>query len=167
MHVMSSKRSSTVTEDEEEIKKARNLYKALTNDSRSVFYATNKITKTLVKKARNSLYKKDIVSVNVYNKSGKKFLELETFPFSTPFIKKRQNIIRSTLYSFSGSFQAPQADIAYISFLARPAVDPKFCTLFIDLFTSKMYLYPMEIRNLLAKKLELFYGDINKKEMVK
>ena len=55
---MSNKKSSTVTEDEEEKKKARNLYKALTNDSESVFYATNKITKTLVKKARNSLYRK-------------------------------------------------------------------------------------------------------------
>ena len=88
-------------------------------------------------------------------------------PFSTPFIKKRQNIIRTTLYSFSRSFQALQADIASISFLAKSAVDPKFCTLFIDLFTSIMYMYPMEIRNLLAKQLELFYGDINKKEMVK
>ena len=96
-----------------------------------------------------------------------KFLELETFPFSTPFIKKRQNIICKTLYSFSGSFQALQAEIAYISFLASSAIDPKFCTLFIDLFTSKMYMCPMEIRNLLAKKLELFYGDINKKDMVK
>ena len=71
------------------------------------------------------------------------------------------------LYSFSRSFQALQADIASISFLAKSAVDPKFCTLFIDLFTSIMYMYPMEIRNLLAKQLELFYGDINKKEMVK
>ena len=81
VHVMSSKRSSTVTEDEEEIKKARNLYKALTNDSRSVFYATNKITKSLVKKARNSLYNKDIVSVNVYNKSGKQIFRAGNFSF--------------------------------------------------------------------------------------
>ena len=81
VHVMSSKRSSTVTEDEEEIKKARNLYKALTDDSRSVFYATNKITKTLVKKARNSLYNKDIVSVNVYNKSGKQIFRAGNFSF--------------------------------------------------------------------------------------
>ena len=81
VHVMSSKRSSTVTEDEEEIKKARNLYKALTDDSRSVFYATNKITKTLVKKARNSLYNKDIVYVNVYNKSGKQIFRAGNFSF--------------------------------------------------------------------------------------
>ena len=80
VHVMSSKRSSTVTEDEEEIKKARNLYKALTDDSRSVFYATNKITKTLVKKARNSLYKKDTVFVYIFNKLEKKdFFRAQNF----------------------------------------------------------------------------------------
>ena len=72
VHVMSSKKSLTVTKDEEQKKKARNLYKALTNDSKSVFYATNKITETLVKKARNSLNKKDTVFVDIYNKLEKK-----------------------------------------------------------------------------------------------
>ena len=161
---MSNKKSSTVTEDEEEKKKARNLYKALTNDSKSVFYATNKITKTLVKRARNSLYKKDTVFVNIYNLlETKYFLKLETLPLSTPFVKKRQNIIHTTLYSFSGPCQVLQADIAYISFLARSAVDPKFCLLIAALFTSKIYTYPMKTRNLSAKKMELFYDDINKK----
>ena len=90
VHVMSSKKSLTVTKDEEQKKKARNLYKALTNDSKSVFYATNKITKTLVKKARNSLYKKGTVFVNIYNKLEKKdFLEPDTLPLSTPFVKNK------------------------------------------------------------------------------
>ena len=84
-------------------------------------------------------------------------------PLSTPFVKKRQNIIHITLYSFSGPFQALQADIASISFLARSAVDPKFCLLFVDLFPSKIYTYPMKTRNLLPKRIELFYNDINKK----
>ena len=88
-------------------------------------------------------------------------------PLSTLFVKKRQNIIRTTLYSFRGSFQALQADIAYISFLPKSAVDPKFCLLFVDLFTSKIYTYLMKTRNLLAKKIELFHNDINKKEMIK
>ena len=72
VRVMSNKKSLTVTKDEEQKKKARNLYKALTNDSKSVFYATNKITETLVKKARNSLNKKDTVFVDIYNKLEKK-----------------------------------------------------------------------------------------------
>ena len=57
---MSKKKSLTVTEDEEGKKSKKFIYKALSNDSKSVFYATNKLTKTLVKKARNS-YKKDNV----------------------------------------------------------------------------------------------------------
>ena len=165
---MSNKKSSTATEDEEEKKKARNLYKALTNDSKSVFYATNKITKTLVKRARNSLNLLSLIDckyfVNIYNLlKTKDFLKLETLPLSTPFVKKRQNIISTTLYSFSGPCLALQADIAYISFLARLAVDPKFCLLIADLFSSKIYTYPMKTRNLSAKKMELFYDDINKK----
>ena len=51
-HIMSNKKSWTVTEDEEEKKKTRKLYKALKNDSKNVFYATNKITNTLVKKSK-------------------------------------------------------------------------------------------------------------------
>ena len=49
---MSNEKSWTVTEDEEEKKKTRKLYKALKNDSKNVFYATNKITNTLVKKSK-------------------------------------------------------------------------------------------------------------------
>ena len=70
---MSNKKSSTAIDDEK--KKATNLYNALVNDSKSVFYATNEITNRLVRKARNSLYKKDIVFVNIYNRlENKKFL---------------------------------------------------------------------------------------------
>ena len=71
------------------------------------------------------------------------------------------------LCSFSGPFQALQADIAYISFLARAAVDAKFCLLFADLLTSKLYTYPMKKRNLLVKKMELFYNNIKKKRLGK
>ena len=62
---MSNKKSLTANNNEK--KKAINLYNALVNNSKSIFYATDKITKTLIKKARNSLYKKDIVFVNIYN----------------------------------------------------------------------------------------------------
>ena len=55
------------------------------------------------------------------------------------------------------------ADIADTRFLAKSAVDPKYCLLLVDLFTSKIYVYPMKNRSLLAKKLKLFYEDINQK----
>ena len=55
------------------------------------------------------------------------------------------------------------ADIADLRFLAKSAVDPKYCLLIVDLFTSKIYVYPMKKRHLLAKKMNLFYNDIQKK----
>ena len=55
------------------------------------------------------------------------------------------------------------ADIADTRFLAKSAVDPQYCLLLVDLFTSEIYIYPMKNRSLLAKKLKLFYEDINRK----
>ena len=72
---MSNDKSSTAIDDEK--KKATNLYNALVNDSKSVFYATDKIEKTFVRKARNSLYKKAIFCkylqwiINLKNSTGK------------------------------------------------------------------------------------------------
>ena len=50
-----------------------------------------------------------------------------------------------------------------MGFLAKSAVDPKYCLLLVDLFSSKTYVYPMKNRSLLAKKLNLFYNNIKQK----
>ena len=43
-------------------------------------------------------------------------------------------------------------------------MDPIYYLVFVDLFTSKTYTYPMKKRrSLLAKKMEQFYNDIEKK----
>ena len=55
---MSNEKSSAVIDAEK--KKATKLYNVLVNASQKVFYATDKITKTLTKKAKNSLYKKTL-----------------------------------------------------------------------------------------------------------
>ena len=81
----------------------------------------------------------------------------------TPFVDKRTNIDRSTLYSFSKPFEELQADIADLRFLAKSAVDPEYCLLIVDLFTSKTYVFRMKNRSLLAKKLEVFFNEIQPK----
>ena len=78
-------------------------------------------------------------------------------------MKKKADIDRSTLYTISKPFEKVHADIADLRFLAKSAVDPKYALLAVDLFTSKIYVYPMKKRHLLAKKLKLFYDDIDKK----
>ena len=46
--------------------KVKILFNALTNDQKSIFYASDRITKGLVKKARTSLYPKYKVFVKTF-----------------------------------------------------------------------------------------------------
>ena len=93
----------------------------------------------------------------------KNFYQNDNLPLVTPFVNKKSNVDHSTLYSIGKPFELLHADIADTRFLAKSAVDPKYCLLLVDLFTSKIYIYPMKNRSLLAKKLKLFYEDINRK----
>ena len=148
---------------DEKNKQTKNLFISLQNNSQSVFYATNKVTKNLLKKARTTTNNKDKVFVNLYDQLEDKDFHKDNLPVVTPYVGNRSDIDRSILYSFSKPFEVVQVDIADIRFLAKSAVDPKYCLLFIDLFTSKIYVYPMKNRSLLAKKVELFYKNIRNK----
>ena len=64
--------------------------------------------------------------------------------FNNTFCTEKKNIDRSTLYSFKGSFELLHADITDLRFLAKSAVNPKYCRLIVDLFTSNIYTYPMK-----------------------
>ena len=121
------------------------------NDPKSVFYTTTRLNKSILKKEKKAVYDKDKVSVNLYEQlEDKDFYKNENLLLVTPFVDKRIKIDRSTLFSFSKPFQAIHANIADLRFL------PKL----LDLFTSKIYVFPMKNRSLLAKKLEGFYNEI-------
>ena len=80
-------------------------------------------------------------------------------PVYTSFIEQK-NIDCSTLFSIKAPFKLIYADIAENNFLAKPSVVSVYCLLFVDLFTSKVYTYPMKKRSLLKNKLEVFYKEI-------
>ena len=84
-------------------------------------------------------------------------------PLVTPFVNEKSNVDHLTLYSIGKPFELLHSDITDTRFLAKSAVDSKYCLLLVDLFTSKIYVYPMKNRSLLAKKLKVFYEDINQK----
>ena len=63
----------------------------------------------------------------------------------------------SALYSIKTPFELVHADVADIRFFSKSAVDPKYFLLAVDLSTSKTSVYPMKSRNLLSRKLGLFY----------
>ena len=148
----------------ENFERLKNLYNILKQDEESVLFASEKLNKQLIKKIKRSQYEKDSVFNYLYDKVKDVNIEEEnTVPIVTPFIENKRNIDKSTLYSFNGPFQLLHADIANIRFFSKSAADPKYCLLFVDLFTQKIYTYPMKKRNILKKKMEEFYEEVSQK----
>ena len=146
------------------------MFKTLIKDEKSIFYAADRITRTLLNKARKSLNKKDKVFFKYYLDLEDKNVLYESenpkikISFYTPFVKQRKDIDwPSALYNIKAPFELVHVDVADIRFFSKSTVDPKYCLLALDLFTCKMYVYPMKSRNLLARKLELFYRDVQPK----
>ena len=54
MQKILNKKSSIATENDK--KRIKDLYNTLTNDANSIFYATSRITKNLIRKTKNSTY---------------------------------------------------------------------------------------------------------------
>ena len=143
----------------------QNLFRNLQKDPKTIFHSVSNLSRTLLNKARKSTYTRDNVFVNLYNQLEDKnfYQKNNNLPLVTPFVNKRSNVDRSTLYSISKPFELLHANITDLRFLTKSAVDPKYYLLILDLFTSKIYIYPMKNRSLLAKKLNLFYSDIKNK----
>ena len=110
-----------------------------------------------MKKASKSFYEKDQVFVKLFNQLEEKifYQKHNILLVVTPFISSKSNVDHSRLYSIGKLFELLHADIADTRFPAKSAVDPKYCLLLVDLFTSKVYIYPMKNRSLLLKKLRL------------
>ena len=134
-----------------EIKQIKNLFKKLIKDKNSVFYLADKINRTLLKKSRASSYQKDKVFYKIYIRLEDQEIifdddnEKERIPFYSPFVEQKQDIDRSsTLYSINGPMQFFHADVVDIRVFSKSAVDPKYALLCADLFSSKVYVYPMK-----------------------
>ena len=149
-----------------EEKQLKNLFNKLINDKNSVFFSADRINQTLLRKGKKSSYEKDKVFLKLFNVAENKkviYEKEERVPFYTPFAPQKRNIDRSTLYTVNGPLQFFHADIAFLKFLAKSAVDPKYALLCVDLFTSKVYVYTMRKKSNLVNKLETFYKEIEPK----
>ena len=62
-------------------------------------------------------------------------------PTQTDYIEKRE-IDRSALYSFDGPFQVIHADVGNLEFLGSSATTLRHVLLIVDLYSSKIYVYP-------------------------
>ena len=151
-----------------EKKQLKNLYKKLIENENSVLFAVDQINTRLLNRLKKSSYDKDQVFYKLFKKleNEEKDIIEPQIPFYTPFIEQRKDIDRSSaLYTVNGPLQFFHADLAYLQFFAKSAVDPKYALLCVDLFTSKVYVYTLRTKNNLFKKLEEFYEEIDIKRV--
>ena len=80
----------------------------------------------------------------------------------TDYDEKRE-IDHSGLYSFDAPFQLFFADVGNLEFLVKNAAFPQYVLVLVDLFSSKVYTYPMKSRKQIRQKLEQFYRDVQSK----
>ena len=153
-----------------EKKQLRNLYKKLIDHENSVVFAADRLNVRLLNKIKKSSYDKDQVFYKLFKKleseEEKDVIEESKVPFYTPFVEQRKDIDRSSaLHTVDGPLQLFHADLAYLQFFAKSAVDPKHALVCVDLFTSKVYVYTMRTKKNLAKKMEEFYSEIDFKRV--
>ena len=128
----------------------------------------------MLNKERRSSYKKDKVFYRIFNLIDQKdviyddndYENKPRIPFYTPFVKQKKDIDRSSsLYTVDGPLQFFHADVAYLKFFSKLALDPKYALICVDLFSSKVYVYPMRKGSNLSQKLELLYKEIKSKRI--
>ena len=83
----------------------------------------------------------------------------DQIPTRIDYVEKRE-IDKSTLHSFNGSFQLVHADIANLDFLGKSFTTPNYALLIVDLYSSKVYVYPMRSRKQLLQRLKELYNEV-------
>ena len=106
----------------------------------------------MLNKGRRSSYEKDKVFYRIFNLVDQKdviyddndYENKPRIPFYTPFVEQKKDINRSlSLYTVDRPLQFFHADVAYLKFFSKSAVNPKYALICVDLFSSKVYVYPM------------------------
>ena len=73
----------------------------------------------------------------------------------------------STLYSFDGPFHLIHADVGNLEFLGKNATITRYVLLVVDLYSLKIYFFPMRSRKQILQKMKLFYDEIKCKRKKK
>ena len=106
----------------DKLKQTKRLFKKLIKDEKSMFYAIDRITRTLLNKATTSLYKKDKVFYKYYLYLDDKNVLFENentktrILFNAPFVPFVEIYRSSALYNIKAPFELVHADLADIRF---------------------------------------------------
>ena len=149
-------------EDKKKFKIAKSTFDKLKTDPSSAAFAEEILDKKLLIKLKKSKYVEDKKFFKLVNLLENNVIFEPDSVTRTDYVEKRE-IDHSTLYSFDEPFRLLHADIANLEFLGKNATFPQYVLVLVDLFSSKVYTYPMKSRKQIRQKLEKFYRDIRGK----
>ena len=150
-----------------QFKKAKNKLDVLRIDPSSVLFSEEILDKKLLNKLKKSKYETDKLCDKLVNLiDSKNFFNEDKVPTRVDYVEKLV-IDCSTLYSFDGPFQLLHADVGNLEFLGKNVTFPQYVLVIVDLFSSKIYTYPMNSREQILQKLRIFYDDVRNKGKVK
>ena len=130
-------------DNKKDFKKARSIFNKLKTDPSSVAFAEEILDKKLLLKLKKSKYVEDKKFFKLVNLLENIVIFEPVTVKRTDYVEKRQ-IDHSTLYSFDAPFQLIHADVVgNLEFLGKNATFPRCVLVLVDLFSSKVYSYPM------------------------
>ena len=130
-------------DNKKDFKKARSIFNKLKTDPSSVAFAEEILDKKLLLKLKKSKYVEDKKFFKLANLLENIVIFEPVTVKRTDYVEKRQ-IDHSTLHSFDAPFQLIHADVVgNLEFLGKNATFPRYVLLLVDLFSSKVYSYPM------------------------
>ena len=129
------------------LQEAKNIFEKLKTDLKSILFSIDKINVKLLKKLKRSPYIKDkqLLKLIDFLENNIEEINDNKVPIRFDYVEKRE-IDRSTLYSFDGPFQLLHADVANLEFLGKSASVPNYALLIVDVYSSKVHVYPMRSR---------------------
>ena len=149
--------------EKKDIKTAKRTFEKLKLDPSSAAFAEETLDKKLLLKLKKSKYEVDKNFFKLVN-----LLENDNVIFDTDSVKRtdyveKREIDHSTHYSFDGPFQLFHADVRNFEFLGKNATFPQYVLVLVDLFSSKIYTFPMRSRKQIRQRLEQFYEEVESK----
>ena len=153
--------------DKKLLQKAKNILKNTKIDPNSILFSGEKIDNILIKKLKKSKYPKDSLLLKLIGLVEQSIDNEEKIPTRVDYVEKRETD-RLILYSFDGPFQSIHAEVGNLEFFGKSATTLKYVLLAADLYSSKVYVYPMHSRKQILQKIKQFYENIkNKRNMQK
>ena len=146
-----------------DLKKAKKTFAKLKLDPSSAAVAEEIWDKKLLLKLKKSKYAADKNFFNVVNLLDNNVIFDSIDKVNRTDNVKKRGIDHFTLCTFNGPFQFFHADVGNLEFLGTNATFPLYVLILVDLFSSKVYTFPVRSGEQISQRLKQFYEQLKDK----